>query len=198
MKPSTLGAAVAFAVAAVSACTARDPVPPRPLPGASIQDIMVSIVDPSADTLWDAVSTETSAKGTVEHHPQTDEEWQQLRRHAVTLAEAGNLLVMQGRQVSHVGKVEDAHVPGILAPSEIAASISKDRPAFAARARALQDAALLALDAIDAKSPQRLMAAGEKIDAACESCHMVHWYPNAEQPKVRWPAPIQPAALKKQ
>lgn len=195
MKHSSIAAA-ALAVLYLSACSARDPAPPHPLPAASIQDIMASIVDPSADALWDAVSTETTAKGTVEHHPHTDEQWQQLRRQALTLAEAGNLLVVEGRKVSHVGKVEDAHVPGILAPQEIAASIAEDRPAFAARARALQDAALLALEAIDAKNPQRLMAAGERIDAACERCHMAHWYPNAEQPKVRWPAPIQPAAPK--
>lgn len=153
---------------------------------------MVAIVDPSADALWESVSTETTSKGTEEKQPHTDEEWLTLRRHAVALAEAGNLLVMPGRVVTHGSKVEDAHVPGILTPTEIAASIAKDRPAFAARARALQDAAALALSAIDAKSPVRLLAAGEKIDQACESCHMAHWYPNAEQPKVRWPNPVKP------
>jgi hypothetical protein len=45
--------------------------------------------------------------------------------------------------------------------------------------------------AIDARSPQRLLAAGEKLDAACERCHGAYWYSSAEQPA--WPAPLKKA-----
>lgn len=157
-------------------------------PTASIQELMVSIVDPAADALWESVSTETTAKGTVEHQPRTDAEWQAVRNHAVSLIEAGNLLLIEGRAVSHTLKLEDAHVPGILTPQEVQKKIDGDRAQFAQRAHALHAAGVEALAAVDARSPQRLLVAGEKIDQACESCHSVYWYPNAEQPK--WPAPI--------
>lgn len=157
-------------------------------PTASIQELMASIVDPAADAVWDAVSSETTKQGIVEHQPRTEAEWQAVRQHAITLLEASNLLVMEGRTVSHTLKLEDAHVPGILTPPEVQKKIDADHAAFAQKAHALHDAGAEALAAIDAKNPQRLLAAGEKIDQACERCHMVYWYPNAEQPK--WPAPL--------
>jgi hypothetical protein len=176
----------------LAACGQSAPPAAKPAspfrPTASIQELMASIVDPAADALWEAVSTETTVKGTVEHQPRTDAEWLAVRQHAVTLIEATNLLLIEGRTVSHTLKLEDAHVPGILTPPEVQKKIDADRPTFAQRAHALHAAGVEALAAIDAKSPQRLLVAGEKIDQACESCHMVYWYPNAEQPK--WPAPI--------
>lgn len=158
-------------------------------PDASIQEVMAHIVDPAADAIWESVSTETTAKGDEEHQPRNDAEWLAVRHHSVTLAEAANLLLVEGRAVSHTAKLEDAHVPGILTAQEVEKKIAADRALFAARARELQLAAHEATAAIDAKSPQRLLAAGQKIDAACEHCHMTYWYPNAEQPK--WPAPLK-------
>ena len=38
-------------------------------------------------------------------------------------------------------------------------------------------APLPALDAIDAKDPNRLLEVGGEIDEACEACHLVYWYP---------------------
>jgi hypothetical protein len=176
----------------LTACSRNAPPPAKPasqfLPTASIQEVMSSIVDPAADAVWDSVSTEVTAKGAIENQPRSDTEWLAVRQHAVTLLEATNLLLIEGRTVSHTMKLEDAHVPGILTPVEVQKKIDADRPAFAERAHALHDAGVEALAAIDAKNPQRLLAAGERIDAACESCHMVYWYPNAEQPK--WPAPL--------
>lgn len=170
----------------LAACTAEQPTQFRP--DASIQEVMASVVDPAADAIWEAVSSETTAQGVIEHQPRTDAEWLAVRHHAVTLAEAANLLLIEGRVVSHTNKLEDAHVPGILTAPEVQKKINADRQLFATRAHDLQLAAREALAAIDAKHPQRLLAAGEKIDAACERCHMTYWYPNAEQPK--WPAKL--------
>ena len=39
-----------------------------------------------------------------------------------------------------------------------------------------------ALRAIEAKNVAGLDAVGEKLDAACESCHRTYWYPNAPEP----------------
>lgn len=102
----------------LAACSPKpQPAPPAPVtfkPAASIQNLMVSIVDPAADALWEAVSTETTASGVKENQPRTEQEWQAVRHHAIALQEAGNLLMMEGREVTHGGKVtEDAHVEGV-------------------------------------------------------------------------------------
>ena len=62
---------------------------------ATIKDIMDSFVDPSADYIWDAVSTTMTASGSVEKYPRTDEEWRELRRRAIQIMEGANLLLDQ-------------------------------------------------------------------------------------------------------
>ena len=54
----------------------------------------------------------------------------------------------------------------------------RDRPEFLRRARRLQDAATLAMKAVDAKDKEALFHAIERIDKACESCHLHYWYPD--------------------
>ncbi len=190
--------ALPFAFVLLAGCSRAPQTPPPPTQpafklGASIQDLMVSIVDPSADALWESVSSETTANGIEEHQPRTAKEWQTVRNHAIALQEAGDLLTIPGRAVTHAGKdTEDAGVAGVSNPAQVKAAIDGARAGFDAAARALQQAAAEAVVAIDAKDPVRLLAAGGKIDQACESCHSVYWYPNAKEPSAKWPAPIAP------
>jgi len=200
MRLTCLIALIMLAACGQTQTEVRPQPQPQPIPAfqptASIQELMQSIVDPSADAVWEAVSSETGPNGIEEHQPRTDAEWSAVRRHALTLAEAGNLLLVENRAVSHGGAaLEDAHVPGILNAREVRQAIDADRGAFAAHALALHAAAGDALVAIDARDAGRLLVAGERIDAACEACHVRYWYPNAEQP--RWPAPINKEQARK-
>lgn len=144
---------------------------------------MQAEVDPSADALWESVATITSASGVEEKQPRTDEEWATVRRHAITLIESSNLLVMDGRRVAHEGKaLEDSHVEGILTAQEVQQAIDSTRPVFIERAHALQSAAMAMLAAIDARNPEALSQAGGALDEACEQCHLKYWYPNSPRP----------------
>ena len=143
----------------------------------TVKDIMDSMVDPNADFLWESVATIVTAAGTEERAPRTDEEWITLRRHAIPLIEATNLLQMPGRHVAKPG--EKSENPGIeLGPEEIEVRINQDRAAFMTFARALHDAVLPALKAIETKDVKGLSDAGEHIDTACENCHLKYWYPD--------------------
>jgi len=171
-----------FAIAA--AC--NKPAPPPPAqespfrPTATIQDIMDGIVDPSADGIWESVATIVSAKGTEERRPKTDEEWKVQRHNAIKLLEASNLLLMEGRHVARPGVKSEN--PGIeLEPEQMEKLMTEDRATFVKLARGLYDATLPALKAIDAKSAEGLLDAGEGIDNACETCHLKYWYPLQEQ-----------------
>ena len=159
-----------------SACKAQAPAPEYRL-SATIKDIMDSMVDPSADVLWESVATIVSATGTEERRPKTDEDWANVRRRAITLVEATNLLKMPGRQVARQG--EKSENPNIeLEPAQIEKLLNDDRQAWTTLASGLYDAAALALTAINAKNAEGLLDSGEKIDAACENCHLKYWYPN--------------------
>ncbi len=175
----------------VSACQSAPPPPaPKPAeaaptyqPTATVKDIMLSIVDPNADVVWLSVTTVQSAKGTVDTAPKNDEEWKNVRKGAVALAEAANLLMMPGRHVAGPG--EKSETPGVeLEPSEMEDLINKDRSAWMMRATKLHEAGLEAIKAIDAHDSQKVFEVGEQIEQACENCHRQYWYPNEQIPPV--------------
>jgi hypothetical protein len=150
---------------------------------ATIQDLMAALVDPSADSLWAAVSATTTATGTEEKQPRTDAEWLAVRHEALLLIEAANLLLTPGRRVADPGhKTEDADIPGIETPAHIARAIAADPARFVAAVRGLRTAGIAALSAVDARDPVALTAAGGQLDAACEACHLRYWYPHSPRP----------------
>jgi len=138
---------------------------------------MDSMVDPSADYIWNSIGTEVSAAGVIEKSPKTDDEWKEERRRAIQLVEAANLLVMPGRKVAKAG--EKSENPGIeLGPEEIQAVIDGNRATFARLAKEFQDTAIEQLEAIDKKDLMSLLKVGGDIDTRCENCHKTYWYPN--------------------
>jgi hypothetical protein len=142
-----------------------------------VKDLMLSIVDPSADVVWLSVTTVHSEKGIVETKPRNDEEWLKVRHGAIALAEAANLLMMPGRKVAPPG--HKSETPGIeLEPEEMDVLIAKDRATWNQRAKALHDAATEVLAAVDAKDSDKVFEIGEHIERACENCHTHYWYPN--------------------
>jgi hypothetical protein len=157
--------------------------PPEYFPTATVKDLMQSVVDPSADVVWLSVTTVQSAKGTLETAPHTDEEWTKVRHGAIALTEAANLLMVPGRHVAKPGEKSDT--PGVeLEPSEMEVLINKDPAAFHKRAKALHEAGVAVLQAIDAKDAQKVFEVGEQIERACEGCHSQYWYPNEKIPPV--------------
>lgn len=149
---------------------------------ATVKDIMDSIVDPGSDYIWDAVETVVSAKGVEEKAPHTDEEWKEVRRHAIMLLEATNLLQIPGRHVAKPGeKADDPKVE--LAPEQIEDLIAKDRASWINYAHGLHDATMGAFKAIEAKDSEALLNSGDAIDNACEKCHLQYWYPNEKKPE---------------
>src|SRR5262247_1636184 len=148
----------------------------------TVKDVMDSIVDPASDYIWDAVETTVSAKGVEEKAPHTDEDWKQVRRHAIMLLEATNLLQIPGRHVAKAGeKADDPKVE--LAPEQIEDMINKDRAAWIKYAHGLHDATMEALKAVEAKDKDKLLDVGNGIDEACEKCHLQYWYPNENKPQ---------------
>jgi len=148
----------------------------------TVKDVMDSIVDPASDYIWDSVETTVSAKGVEEKAPHTDEDWKQVRRHAIMLLEATNLLQIPGRHVAKPGeKADDPKVE--LAPEQIEDLINKDRASWNKYAQALHDATMEAFKAIEAKDAEALLNSGDGIDNACEKCHLHYWYPNERPPR---------------
>ena len=177
---TAFGGSIVFASACRGAEEAALPQPPY-TNTATIKDIMLGIVDPSADVVWNAVGTIVDPKGADERKPRADEDWEAVRYAALRLAEATNLLMVPGRKMARPG--EKSVAPGVeLEPEEMEALVQKDLQGWYMRANALHDVAIEALKAADAKDPEQLFEVGYHIEMACESCHRQYWYPNEKLP----------------
>jgi hypothetical protein len=155
-------------------------------PTATIKDIMVVMVDPSADYIWNAVATEVSAAGIRQRYPQNDKEWAELRNRTLTLIEATNLLAIPGRHVAKAGE-KTANPQIELAPDQIETLINMDRTGWVNLTHGLHDASTQALAAVDAKDALAFLRAGSTIQQACEKCHQKFWYASTSSNPSRRP-----------
>lgn len=144
---------------------------------ATIREIMASIVVPSADFMFNAVSSSVTPKGVEEKSPKTDEDWAEVRHRAVSIMEASDLILMPGRHVAAPGqKAKNPQVQ--LSPDEIERLIASDRSSWVKMSHDLHDSVLPALKAIDSRNPTALSDSSIAIDMACETCHLKFWYPD--------------------
>jgi hypothetical protein len=181
---------VVCAAAAAGSCQSRQAEPTAPAveqppytTSATVKDIMLHIIDPAGDMVWDSVATVIDKGGIHETVPKSDEEWFKVRSGLIMMIEGSNLLMIPGRKVARPG--EKSETPGVeLEPSEMDELIAKDRKAWYDRAKALHDIAQSVLDVVDKKDAQKLFEVGEDIDKACENCHRQYWYPNEQIPDL--------------
>jgi hypothetical protein len=181
---------VVCAAVAAGSCQSKPAAPATPAADqppytttATVKDIMLHIIDPAGDMVWDSVATVIDKGGIHETAPKTDEEWFKVRSGLIMMIEGSNLLMMPGRKVARPG--EKSETPGVeLEPSEMDVLIAKDRKAWYDRAKALHDIAQSVLEVVDKRDAQKLFDVGEDIDKACENCHRQYWYPNEQIPDL--------------
>jgi len=122
------------------------PAPPPPFkPVADVRQLMSSVLEPAAETYWDAVGWIIDHKGEVEFAPKTNDEWEAVRNSAFVIAESGNLLMMDSRAM--------------------------DRGDWIEMSVALVDAGRRALDAAEARNKQAVFDVGGVVYDACTKCH---------------------------
>jgi hypothetical protein len=170
-----------------SACSSSKPPPaPRPAgelwgdlkPVVSVKELMRDMIDPASDNVFDAVRSVVTKKGTVETEPKTEEDWEKIRVGAVTMAE-GIYLLKVPRPFAPPGDENNSTgpEPAELSPAQIKAKLEADPVLWNAKIEALRNVGLEVLDIVKKKNVKELWDAGENLDQACESCHMIYWYP---------------------
>jgi hypothetical protein len=140
-----IGFIIAGAREAKKAPAAQASGPPPAAPVASVRQIMRGIVGPSANVVFESVSTTVSASGIEEKQPRTEEDWVAVGSSAAALIESANMLTIGGRAV--------------------------DTGEWVAMSKAMADAGMTALKATEKKDPQGVLAAGEAINTSCDNCH---------------------------
>jgi len=167
---------LAFLILGFTACSEQTVLPhpqPNPTSADTVQELMLNHIDPHADGIWNAVSTDKK-------QPRTDDEWKAVRQHATALIEAASLLADSTRPAAVTGsKSENSGIA--TNPEEVQKSIAANPKMFTLYAQQLRVRAEEALAAIEAKNPTALQEIGGRIDASCEQCHKIFWYPNQYQ-----------------
>ena len=155
-------------------------------PVVSVKELMADMIDPLADHIFDAVWWDTTADGTVEHRPRTDDDWEKVRIGAVTLAE-GIYLLKVPRPFAPPGDVNNSVGPNApeLSPAQIQAKLDKDPVLWNAKIEALRNVGLATLEAVKRKDVDALFQAGADLDVACEGCHLEYWYPGDKEIVLR-------------
>ena len=151
-------AIAALALASAVACAPQGAAEPPFKPVASIHDLMHDVIYPHAEVVWDSVGTVIDQEGTHEIRPGSEDEWERVMQSALTVAEAGNLLMMEGR--------------------------AKDSGDWMEHASALIDSATLAIEAANNRDSDAVFDIGGEIYNACNNCHEQYWEkpPSAMRP----------------
>jgi cytochrome c556 len=184
---SRLTASVSIVLLGVLASQCSRPAPAPPAGQAllgdmkavvSVRELMKYMIDPIADNIFDAVWTDITPKGIIEHMPKTDDDWENVKVGAVTIAE-GVYLLKVPRPFTPPGDVNNSTGPNPpeLSPTQIQAKLDADPVLWDAKIEALRNVALEVLEIVKKKDVDELFQAGEDLDKACESCHLEYWYP---------------------
>lgn len=158
LRRTGAGAAALAAVLLAPACGPEAPAGPPFQPVASVHDLMHDVIYPHAEVFWDAVGTIIDREGTHEIRPGTEEAWETVVQSAFTVAEAGNLLMLEGR--------------------------AKDTDRWMDYAAQLIEAASLGIEAARNRDAEAVFDVGGEIYVACNNCHEAYWEkpPSAMRP----------------
>ncbi len=134
---------------AITGCAAEEPAGPPFDMRHTTRDLMAGMIDASADALWDAVGTIWDENGENYWEPETEEDWLQVTGAAMTLIESGNLLMLGSR--------------------------ARDTEQWYQYSQDMIDAAAVALEAAEARDPDRIFDSGEVVYNSCNNCHNTYW-----------------------
>ncbi len=146
---------IVAAASMVASCAADAPTGPPFRTDATVQMLMANLVDPAADLVWDAVGTIVDYSGENHWEPVTEEDWIAVRYGAMSMIEAGNLLMMETRAV--------------------------DQGQWIRFSEAMTDAGLLMFQAAEDEDADRVFALGEAVYNSCNNCHQLYWVDDADR-----------------
>lgn len=119
------------------------------VPVADVANLMFAVLEPAAETYWDAVGWILDYEGETFIRPQSPEEWSAVRDAGIRISESGNLLMVPGR-----GGADDAE--------------------WMAYARGMRDVGQRAIEAAESEDPQAVFDVGADVYFVCTSCHAAY------------------------
>ncbi len=113
-----------------------------------MSDLMAHVLEPNAQVYWRAVGWIIDFEGEHELRPETEEEWLAVENAAFVVAEAGNLLMMDGRALD-------------------------DGP-WMTMSQSLIDIGRRAIEVAEARDEQAVFDVGAEMYFVCTQCHATY------------------------
>ena len=174
MKATVLMAALVL----LAACSR--PAPPK----TTVQQFMEGQVNPAGEFLFHSVAEVSDQHGTYLKAPKTAAEWQAVRDEIAVLQHAPEVLTAPGLKAAPPGfRSENPSVES--EPAWIQTAIDSHRDDFNRRAERLKQAADAVDQAAQAHDPLAMQRALDRVDKACESCHLHYFYPNDKRAQLQ-------------
>jgi hypothetical protein len=117
-------------------------------PIATVKQLMDGLVRPASTTVYESVSIIVSAEGEKENYPKSEAEWDRVAGAAASLAEAGSMLMAEGR--------------------------ARDQERWKSISQSMIDASLVSMKAAQARDKEALLASGEGLNNTCDDCHRIY------------------------
>ncbi len=136
---------IVAAMVVLAAGCSRAPAPPPFKAVADTKTLMAEVVERQAQIVWDAVGTIVTADGTQEIRPHSDEDWARVKAAALTVTEAGNLLMMAPR--------------------------AQDGERWMQNVQRMMGEGERLIGAADRRNPQEVFDMGADLYEACVTCH---------------------------
>jgi hypothetical protein len=131
-----------------AACNSAPAAPPFK-PVVDTKTLMLALMEKQADIVWESVSDTIIGNDVMEHRPQTDEEWLAVRNAAISVTEAGNLLMIPPR--------------------------GQDKGWMDASVKLIEQGERM-IAAVDRKDAKAVFDVGSDLYDSCVNCHM-HYMP---------------------
>ncbi len=142
------GWAIVVLAALAASCSSAPAAPPFK-PVVDTKTLMLALMERQADIVWESVSDTIVGNDVIEKRPQTDTEWQNVRNAAISVTEAGNLLMIVPR--------------------------AQDKGWMDASVKLIEQGERM-IAAVDRKDPKAVFDVGSDLYDACVNCHM-HYMP---------------------
>ncbi len=147
----------------------------------TIHAIMLEKIIPTSDKIWNSVGETFEGDKLVKLAPANEAEWQALAQAADAIVSGSEELQKPDLAVAPAGaKILNEEQEGALNAAQVQKLIDGKRDGFIQFAAGLGAVARDLQGAIKARDTDRISDLGGEMDTACESCHMVYWYPAKE------------------
>lgn len=159
--------------------TAEAPAAPQP----TLHEVMTTSIAPQAQVLWDVPGKALDNDGNVDGSLLTADDWTQILAAGTQMRDAADMLSkMQNIKVPEEGvTLAQEENPGAAKAPDVQRYIDADPVGFSRQWADLHTLASEFVTAAEAKNGKRLGEASDKLDQACEACHVKFWYPEQEK-----------------